>query len=276
MFLTLCKLSVLFLIFAPMEFIFYKYQGAGNDFVMIDNRSLTFPKNNTELIRNLCDRRFGIGGDGLILLEPSKKYDFKMVYFNADGNEGSMCGNGGRCIVRFAEQLQIITQKTTFEATDGVHFATLSSKTVSLEMIEVNEVTTFKTHCFLNTGSPHHVEFCDNLKDKNIKKIGADIRYGAPYFKEGTNVNFAEQINTNTFDIRTYERGVEDETLACGTGATAVAIAAYKSKKTSAKEIYINALGGKLKISFDENNGLFSNVFLTGEATFVFKGSIAL
>lgn len=259
-----------------MEFVFYKYQGAGNDFVMVDNRQLTFPKNNATLVRNLCNRRFGIGGDGLILLESSKKYDFKMVYFNADGNEGSMCGNGGRCIVRFAEQLQIIKQKTTFEATDGIHFATLSKKDISLEMIAVDKVSTFKTHCFLNTGSPHHVEFCKNIKEIDVKNTGANIRYGAPYFKEGANVNFAEQISTNSFNIRTYERGVENETLACGTGATAVAIAAYKSKKTTEKTIYINALGGNLKISFQENDGRFYDVFLTGEATFVFKGTLKL
>lgn len=255
---------------------FYKYQGAGNDFVMIDNREWSFPKNNNQMVKKLCDRRFGIGGDGLILLEPSEKYDFKMVYFNADGNEGSMCGNGGRCIVRFAEQLGVIDKTTTFEATDGLHYATLNKESVCLKMTDVDEVTTNESFSFLNTGSPHHVEFHNDIKSINVKEVGSKIRYGAPYFEEGTNVNFAKQIDSKTFEVRTYERGVEDETLACGTGATAVAIAAYEAKKTTDNNLVINVLGGSLHISFVKKEHRYTEVFLSGIAKFVFKGTILL
>jgi len=148
-----------------MKLHFYKYQGTGNDFIMIDNRSLYFPKNDVNLINKLCDRRFGIGADGLILLEPSENEDFTMVYYNADGNEGSMCGNGGRCIVAFAKQLQIIKDTTTFDAVDGLHFATIENEIVSLKMIDVSNIEVSNSHAFLNTGSPHHISFCKNIKD---------------------------------------------------------------------------------------------------------------
>ncbi len=259
-----------------MNIPFYKYQGAGNDFIMIDNRSESFPKNATNLIAKLCNRHFGIGADGLILLELSEKYDFSMTYFNSDGKESSMCGNGGRCIVRFAEQLKIVKDKAVFEAIDGIHKAFITKENIQLQMADVESVSVFDHHYFLNTGSPHHVEFKEDIKDIDVKNIGANIRYGAPYFSEGTNVNFVKQIAPNQFDIRTYERGVEDETLACGTGATAVAITAYVSKKAKEKSIEINTLGGKLTVSFKENKGIFSEIFLTGNATFVFKGTISI
>ncbi len=258
-----------------MNIPFYKYQGAGNDFIMIDNRTNFFPKN-TDVIAQLCHRRFGIGADGLILLENSQEYDFSMVYYNSDGKESTMCGNGGRCITRFSEQLKIASDETIFEAIDGTHKAFIKSDTIELQMTDVDTVSIFDTHCFLNTGSPHHVEFRKNIEDINIKKIGATIRYGKPYFEEGTNVNFVKQISENQFDIRTYERGVEDETLACGTGATAVAIVSYITKKTSKKTITINTLGGKLTVSFKEKDGFFSDIFLTGNATLVFEGTISI
>lgn len=259
-----------------MELQFYKYQGTGNDFIMIDNRTLSFPKNNVNLINKLCDRRFGIGADGLILLEPSKDLDFTMVYYNADGNEGSMCGNGGRCLVAFAKQLKVIENKTTFDAVDGLHFATIENKIVSIKMIDIDHIEITNSHSFLNTGSPHHIRFCDNLKDLNVKEVGAEIRYGSPYFETGTNVNFAEQVSENTFKVRTYERGVEDETLACGTGVTAVAIAAHKTKKTDNNKIMLEVLGGNLEVSFDNEGDLYTNVFLKGPAEFVFEGKITI
>lgn len=259
-----------------MEIHFFKYQGAGNDFIMVDNRSRVFPKNNVSLIHKLCDRRFGIGADGLILLEPSEKHDFTMVYFNADGKEGSMCGNGGRCIVAFAKKLNMINNKTTFEAADGLHYAEIENELVNLQMADVENIEIYDTHAFLNTGSPHHVNFCNFVENLNVREMGSKIRYGAPYFEEGTNVNFVEQISKNLFKVRTYERGVEDETLACGTGVTAVAIAANKSNKTAEEKIYIEVLGGKLEVSFKKEGNSYKNVFLKGPAQFVFEGKITI
>ncbi len=259
-----------------MEFHFYKYQGTGNDFIMIDNRSLFFPKSNSKLINKLCDRRFGIGADGLILLEPSETEDFTMVYFNADGNKGSMCGNGGRCVVAFAKQLQIFKNNTTFDAIDGLHFASIENEIVSLKMIDVHEIKNSESHSFLNTGSPHHISFYESISDLNVKEVGSKIRYGSPYFEEGTNVNFAQQISDNSFKVRTYERGVENETLACGTGVTAVAIAANSINKTSNNTIQLEVLGGNLEVSFKKEGDSYTNVFLKGPAEFVFKGIISI
>jgi diaminopimelate epimerase len=260
-----------------MQLEFFKYQGTGNDFVMIDNRSNFFPKENIQLIARLCDRRFGIGGDGLILLENDLETDFKMVYYNSDGNQSSMCGNGGRCLVAFAKKLQVIDNEATFIATDGLHHATVGDDgLVSLQMIDVDAVKVSSDYVFLNTGSPHHVQLVDDLENYNIKENGAAIRYGDLYGKVGSNINFVKQIDDTTFSMRTYERGVEDETLSCGTGATAVAIAMNVMGKTSATSIDLNVEGGKLVVSFDKNEGQFTQVFLKGPAEFVFKGTIAI
>jgi diaminopimelate epimerase len=253
---------------------FYKYQGTGNDFILIDNRNLDFPKSNVNIVRNLCDRRFGIGADGLILLENSDSADFNMIYFNADGNESTMCGNGGRCIVAFAKILNIIKNTTTFTAIDGLHFATINNTTVNLQMSDVSDIKIFKNHTFLNTGSPHHVTFRDTIKDMDVQELGAKIRYGAPYFDEGTNVNFVEQVSKTIFNVRTYERGVENETLACGTGVTAVAIAAYETNKTPHNSLTLNVLGGKLEVSFIKKENNYTNVYLKGLTQFVYKGNI--
>jgi diaminopimelate epimerase len=259
-----------------MKLDFYKYQGTGNDFVMIDNRKALFPKNNTSLINKLCDRKFGIGADGLILLENSDAFDFTMVYFNADGNEGSMCGNGGRCIVAFANQLNVIQESATFNAVDGLHYATFKDNIVSLQMIDINKIEVYDTYTFLNTGSPHHVEFLEGLDDLHVKVSGKKIRRGSPYFEEGTNVNFAEIVNENTIKVRTYERGVEDETLSCGTGVTAVAIAANFNKIITGNTVNIKAVGGDLSVSFEKQNGCYNNVILTGPANFVFQGQFKI
>lgn len=260
-----------------MKLTFCKYQGTGNDFVMIDNRQQLFPKNDTKLIDQLCDRRFGIGADGLILLENHEQYDFKMVYYNSDGNESSMCGNGGRCLVAFAKQLGVISDKAEFEAVDGYHFATIDENNlVSLQMINVNEIKKEENYTFLNTGSPHHIVMVDDVKNVNVKEEGAKIRYSDLYGKAGSNVNFVEQLNEDTFNVRTYERGVEDETLSCGTGVTAVAIAMFVDKKTTSQKVNLNVEGGKLAVSFTENNGKFTDVFLIGSATFVFKGEVEI
>jgi diaminopimelate epimerase len=258
-----------------MNIDFYKYQGTGNDFVMIDNRQDTFPKKDTKLVAHLCDRKFGIGADGLILLENHPTLDFKMMYYNSDGNESSMCGNGGRCLVAFAKQMHVIDKNATFEAIDGLHYATIDDDgIVSLQMKDVEEIQVEDSFTFLNTGSPHHVTLVEDLHNFDVTSQGAKIRYSDLYGNTGCNVNFVKQIDVDNFSVRTYERGVEDETLSCGTGVTAVAIAMYKIGKTSKKEINLNVEGGKLKVKFDVENNKFSNVFLIGAATFVFEGTI--
>lgn len=257
-----------------MTHTFYKYQGTGNDFVLVDNRQKKINKNDTKLINFLCDRRFGIGADGLILLENHNELDFKMVYFNADGNESSMCGNGGRCLVAFAKFLGIIESKATFEAIDGIHHAIIDKDIVKLQMQDVGAVNKFDTHVFLDTGSPHHVQFESDLEDFDIKQKGAKIRYGEPYNEAGANVNFVKKINNDVFAVRTYERGVEDETLSCGTGVTAVALAMNYIGETEKNLITLNTEGGDLKVSFEKDNGSYKNVWLIGPAKQVFKGEI--
>lgn len=256
---------------------FYKYQGTGNDFVMIDNREQTFPKSDVQFIKKLCARRFGIGGDGLILLENDSTTDFKMVYYNSDGNQSSMCGNGGRCIVAFAKRLNLISNKASFIAVDGLHRAEIfDNGLVSLHMKDVTEVKIESDYVFLNTGSPHHVQLVDDLQNSDIKSLGRSIRYSNLYKEEGSNVNFIKQLNTTHFALRTYERGVEDETLSCGTGATAAAIAMFVQNKTKSKEIHIDVQGGKLKVTFDETDGIFTNIFLEGPAVYVFEGTFIM
>jgi diaminopimelate epimerase len=257
-----------------MQQTFYKYQGTGNDFVMIDNRQQIFDKNDTKRVAFLCDRRFGIGADGLILLENHPEYDFKMVYYNADGNESSMCGNGGRCLVAFAKQLGVITNQAVFEAIDGLHHAKIDGNMVQLQMLDVDTIEKHEKHVFLNTGSPHHVQFESEIENFNIKIKGAKIRYGAPYNEAGSNVNFVKKLSDEAFRVRTYERGVEDETLSCGTGVTAVAIAMHYLGETNKKQVTLQVEGGELKVCFDVQNNTYNNVWLIGPATFVFKGSI--
>ncbi len=256
---------------------FYKYEGTGNDFVMIDNRSLAFPKDDIQLIEKICNRRFGIGADGLILLENDDSTDFKMVYYNSDGNESSMCGNGGRCLVAFAKKLNIIKDHAIFSAVDGLHYATIDvNGFVSLHMKDVDEVRQNENHIFLNTGSPHHVQLVEDLHIFDVRNEGAKIRYSDLYGKAGRNINFVSQTDENKFALRTYERGVEDETLSCGTGATAVAIAMKAIGKTDSSVIQLRVEGGELEVSFVEKNGFFTQVFLKGPATFVFEGNLTI
>jgi diaminopimelate epimerase len=256
---------------------FHKYQGTGNDFIMIDNRLGFFPKESVALVEKLCDRRFGIGADGLILLENDADTDFRMVYYNSDGNQSSMCGNGGRCLVAFAKSLGLISNSTTFIATDGLHHATiLENGLVSLQMKEVQELKIEADYAFLNTGSPHHVTLVNDIQNLDVKKEGSTIRYSDLYGKAGSNVNFVSQLGEANFRLRTYERGVEDETLSCGTGATATAIAMNAIGKTNSNEIAIDVEGGKLKVSFEKTNTGYENVLLEGPATFVFEGEIEI
>ena len=252
---------------------FYKYQGTGNDFIMVDNRLRIFPVDDTKLVASLCDRRFGIGADGLILLENEVSADFKMVYFNSDGNQSTMCGNGGRCLVAFAQFLGIITNKASFKAVDGLHTATIDNEVVDLKMNSVNEIHEKSNAYFLNTGSPHHVQLVEQLNKLNVSKEGAKLRYGV-YGEKGSNINFVEPVSKSEFAVRTYERVVEDETLSCGTGVTAVAIAMHKANKVEGTKVAIQTLGGKLHVSFDVDARGYTNVSLIGPAKQVFKGEI--
>ena len=256
-----------------MEQTFYKYQGTGNDFILIDDRANVFPLKDVSLVARLCDRRFGIGADGLILIQNAATSDFKMVYFNADGNESSLCGNGARCTIAFANFLNCIEDKTTFEAVDGLHSAHIDGDIISLQMHDVNKIQAFENHTFLDTGSPHHVEMVEELKTFDVYGNGKRIREGSPYYTTGTNVNFVEQLAKDQFAIRTYERGVEDETLSCGTGATAVALAMYENKKTTATKIKINVQGGVLEIQFEVTDKGYSQIFLSGPAEQVYSGT---
>lgn len=256
---------------SELSFSFSKYQGTGNDFVLIDNRELFFPKNDHDLINHICDRRFGVGADGLILLENDELSDFKMVYFNSDGKESTMCGNGGRCIVAFAKELGLIQKRTQFNAIDGLHNASIHEELVSIGMINVSEINEIRNHSYLNTGSPHHVQMVENLEGLDVKSEGAKIRYGL-YGKVGCNINFVEQQESDVFKVRTYERGVEDETLSCGTGVTAVALSMFHSGITTSKSVRIQTSGGELKVEFNKEEDTFSNIILTGPATKVFKG----
>lgn len=255
---------------------FYKYQGTGNDFIMIDNRQQFFDKNDTELVAHLCDRRFGIGADGLILLENHSEYDFMMVYYNADGHQSSMCGNGGRCIVAFAKFLGLIETSATFEAIDGKHVATIEGDYVKLQMQDVDAVINAAGYVQLNTGSPHYVTLKDDVSNMDVKASGASIRYSEAYKSEGINVNFVEPVNGNVFKVRTYERGVEDETLSCGTGVTAVALAMNYLGRTENDSVILETLGGELRVDFDREGGAYKNIWLCGTAKRVFKGTWSL
>lgn len=256
-----------------MNIPFYKYHGTGNDFILIDNRTKFFSKNNTKLVQSLCHRKFGIGADGLILIEESDEADFAMVYYNSDGNPSTMCGNGGRCIVAFAKFLGIIEDETTFIAIDGAHHATIENNQVKLQMIDVEKVDVFDNYAYLNTGSPHHVQLTEDLATLDVKGTGAKLRYGK-YGESGSNINFVEQRGTDIFSVRTYERGVEDETMSCGTGVTAVALAMYETQKTSSNSIRVETPGGELLVTFNHNNGTYTSVTLIGPAVQVFKGEI--
>ncbi|RZK40866.1 MAG: diaminopimelate epimerase [Pedobacter sp.] len=255
---------------------FNKYQGAGNDFILIDYRKNEKKNIDNELVKQLCDRRFGIGADGLMLLLDHDKFDFEMVYYNADGNLGSMCGNGGRCIVAFAKHLGIIDSETNFLAVDGTHYAKISEggNWIDLQMIDVDVIKSDGVAYILNTGSPHYVEEVSNLSEMDVYAEGKAIRNNDVYKAEGINVNFVEDKGDHLF-VRTFERGVEDETYACGTGVTAVALSRAKHlNQTGHIETAIKVLGGNINIKFDYDGNKFSNIFLCGPAEHVFEGTI--
>ena len=254
---------------------FHKYQGTGNDFILIDQRHQQYlTRQDTKQINRLCDRKFGIGADGLILLEEKAGYDFQMIYFNSDGRESSMCGNGGRCITAFAAECGIEKETYVFWAIDGEHKAHIRPDGwVELKMSDVKQVEVGDDYYILDTGSPHYVVFVEDLDDINVKENGAVIRYGSRFKREGINVNFAEAQDKKLL-VGTYERGVEDETLSCGTGVTACAIAFYlQSKQQSARDLPIQAKGGDLRVRFSSGDkNAFSDIWLSGPAERVFKG----
>ncbi|UXP33124.1 diaminopimelate epimerase [Reichenbachiella agarivorans] len=255
-----------------MSINFYKYQGTGNDFIMIDNRENVFA-HDIEHIATLCNRRTGIGADGLILIENHPNLDFEMVYFNADGSK-SLCGNGSRCAVNFAKFLGIISDSTNFQTIDGEYSAQIKEEIVHLKMKDQAAPAKFEDHYFLNNGSPHHIIFVERVEESPVVKQGATIRYSEQYKPHGTNVNFVEVINQHQVFVRTYERGVEDETLSCGTGITASCLAA--ADKGLMSPIHVQSKGGNLQVQFEKKNGGFTNIHLIGPAVQVFQGTISL
>jgi diaminopimelate epimerase len=260
-----------------MKIPFYKYQGTGNDFVIIDNRTGDYSSLTHTQIRHICHRRYGIGADGLMLLNKHEQYDFEMKYYNADGAESTMCGNGGRCLVKFAADSGLIKTTYLFIAIDGVHEASLENNgIVSLKMNDVNEVKTVRGQFILNTGSPHLVQPASDVMRMDVVKKGRDIRYAKEFEKEGINVNFVEQLaEDDHILVRTYERGVEDETLSCGTGVTAAALVSYHNDN-GFNHVDVKTRGGMLSVEFDKIGNSYKNIWLSGPAEKVFEGIFEL
>ena len=253
---------------------FFKYQGTGNDFVMIDDRNEVFDLNDHDLIAKLCNRKFGIGADGLILIRNHQEVDFEMIYYNADGNLTSLCGNGSRCAVKFANKLGVIGNQCEFMTVEGILEAKIGKDLVHIKMPDVSGVDAFENHYFLHTGSPHHICFVEDVEQYDVFNEGRKIRNGAPYFEDGSNVNFVQSLDSSKIFVRTYERGVEDETLSCGTGVTAAAL--VKGLEGEPSPISVKTLGGDLQISFEKENNRFENIFLIGPAMHVYSGKIAI
>lgn len=260
-----------------MKIEFYKYQGTGNDFILLDNRTDQYNNLTQDQIAFMCNRRFGIGADGLMLLNKKEGFDFEMKYYNSDGAEGSMCGNGGRCIVKFAASLGIRKNNYHFIAFDGEHEAEIDIEGfVRLKMKDVKGVEVHSNHFVLNTGSPHYVKYIRDIMDEDIKNSGKMIRYGKRYEKEGINVDFVEQLQDDKIFVRTYERGVEDETMSCGTGVTASALIAAHNDN-GFNRVDVKTPGGSLSVEFEKRDeDTFENIWLIGPAIFVFKGEIEL
>ncbi len=263
-----------------MQINFYKYQGTANDFILIDNRSNMIQTLSNKQIAQWCHRRLGIGADGLMLLQHKEGYDFEMVYYNADGNISSMCGNGGRCITEFANHLGMLpTGKARFWAIDGEHQAVVSALNyVQLQMKDVSHIDQQKNYTLLDTGSPHYISFVSTRTPINIVEEGSAIRYSPLFAAEGVNVNFVMQHADGTLEVATYERGVEDETWSCGTGVTASAIAYHAAQMPTEQsvEIVVKTKGGQLQVNFDYQDGVYSNIWLCGPALLVFEGIINL
>lgn len=258
-----------------MQFNFHKYQGAGNDFIIIDDRAKRFPSEDKALIERLCDRRFGIGSDGILLIQHSDEADLHIDFLNPDGSR-SFCGNGSRCGLRFAASLGMIKDECSFTASDGLHEGKLEKDLVHIAMRDVEGVEQNEFGIELYTGSPHLIRFVDDLETVDVLTEGAAIRYNERYEEEGVNVNFVEQISPDTLAILTYERGVEGETLACGTGVTAAVLANASQERIDRNEIFVKAKGGDLSVRFEKEGSGFKNIWLTGPAVKVYEGSVIL
>lgn len=256
---------------------FYKYQGTGNDFVIMDNRDERHNNFSIAQIKHLCDRRFGIGADGLMLLNQHAQYDFEMKYYNADGRESSMCGNGGRCLVKFAADMGIFKSAYTFLAIDGVHEASIETNgTVALKMKDVHVIKMLHGNYVLDTGSPHYVQMISDVAHLDVAKQGAEIRYSSEFAADGINVNFVEETGQpDKIIVRTYERGVEDETFSCGTGVTAAALVCSHNDN-GFNRVEVQTRGGRLSVEYDRMNNRYENIWLIGPAENVFKGTIEL
>lgn len=259
-----------------MNIAFYKYQGTGNDFVILDNRDHAYDTLTVKQIKHICERRFGIGADGLMLLNAKAGYDFEMIYYNADGNQSTMCGNGGRCLVKFAYQMGIRKLSYKFIAIDGDHEAEVEDDIIRLKMKDVDTVEEHSSHMVLNTGSPHYVKFQNDLSKTDVVESGRDIRYSDSFAAEGINVNFVESTGEDSIFVRTYERGVEDETLSCGTGVTAASLVSAHNER-GFNRVEVKTHGGKLSVEFNKiSDHHFIDIWLCGPATFVYKGEIEL
>lgn len=261
-----------------MKIHFYKYQGTGNDFILVDNREGAYNDLTNEQIQKICNRRYGVGADGFMKLNEKEGYDFEMVYYNADGREGSMCGNGGRCIVQFAYDTGIVKQQYRFLAVDGPHEAAIynAEGMVSLKMIDVAGISNYYHDKVLNTGSPHYVQLADDVMALDVVKEGRKIRYNKDFSEKGINVNFVEVKDDNNLIVRTYERGVEDETYACGTGVTAAALVFYHNEN-GFNTVDIDVLGGQLTVRYNRHpDGSYDHIWLKGPAVKVFEGSAEL
>ncbi len=260
-----------------MKIEFYKYQGTGNDFVILDNREGIFSELTPKQVNLLCNRRFGIGADGLMLFNNKAGFDFEMKYFNSDGKEGSMCGNGGRCILKFASMMGIKKSSYNFFAVDGEHEGEIDlDGEISLKMKDVDGVEDFSNHYVLNTGSPHYVKTTSDVMKIDVVAEGRAIRNSKEFAEEGINVNFVETLDEDTIYVRTYERGVEDETLSCGTGVTAAALISAHNDN-GFNRVEVKTTGGRLNVEFDKiNESNFNNIWLSGPAEMVYKGEINL
>ncbi|MBD3637271.1 MAG: diaminopimelate epimerase [Crocinitomicaceae bacterium] len=250
---------------------FYKYHGTGNDFIMIDNRQGQFAGNKVDFAKKWCQRRFGIGSDGVIFIENDPEVDFLMDFYNPDGSQ-SFCGNGSRCSVAFARYLGIVDDKAKFKAIDGIHEAHLDNGLYCIHMGDVSGVERINKDYFLQTGSPHYISYCDAEDNRDIVEFGRSIRYNDRFKEEGTNVNLVEVTGKNKIDVRTYERGVENETFACGTGVTAAALSYGHREEMNDGVVDVVVKGGKLKVKFQRKNDSFYEIWLIGPAEFVFKG----
>lgn len=256
---------------------FEKYEGVGNDFIIVDNRDAVFDPT-PEAVSSLCNRRFGIGADGMMLLERDPEYDFRMRYFNSDGPEATMCGNGGRCIALFALRAGVAGTVMTFSAVDGVHRGEVLSCSgargvVALSMSDSSHIEEFAGGYFIDTGSPHYVVFVEDADAVDVFAEGRRMRRMDEFIRRGgANINFVQVLPGGALKIRTYERGVEDETLACGTGAVAAAAIASHVRFPGRDTFELKAAGGRLGVSFRPDGGIFRNVVLTGPARCVFTG----